>query len=174
MKEEERQMTIKATSATIYLGTIPLNVYQLPDGGYAVDQIGVMNAVGKEKQALNRFIKGNSPLALPFTGYNFAREESIPVEGNILSIKPVPLQLVTTYWLYEAAKGNLKAQALVQACMAESIERRADTAFKLKRTEKEYNLRFGERFESVLTENRQEIIERRLPGDDLYLPDGIN
>ena len=58
--------------------------------------------------------------------------------------------------------------------MAESIERRADAAFSIKRTEPEYNLRFGESFESVMLENRKEVIERRLPGDDLYLPDGIN
>jgi hypothetical protein len=25
-----------------------------------------------------------------------------------------------------------------------------------------------------MLENRKEVIERRLPGDDLYLPDGIN
>ena len=58
--------------------------------------------------------------------------------------------------------------------MAESIERRADAAFRIKRTEPEYNLRFGESFESVMLENRQEMTGRRLPGDDLYLPDGIN
>ncbi|MEG4167826.1 MULTISPECIES: hypothetical protein [unclassified Microcoleus] len=58
--------------------------------------------------------------------------------------------------------------------MAESIERRADAAFSIKRTEPEYNVRFGEFVESVMLENRQEITNRRLPGDDLYLPDGIN
>ena len=47
-------------------------------------------------------------------------------------------------------------------------------AFNLKRTESEYNLRFGKFFESVMSENRPEVIERRLPGDDLYLPEGIN
>ena len=51
----------------------------------------------------------------------------------------------------------MKAQALVQASMAESIERRADAAFSIKRTEPEYTLRFGESFESVmLLENRQD------------------
>lgn len=68
----------------------------------------------------------------------------------------------------------MKAQALVQASMAESIERRADVAFSIKRTESEYNLRFGKSFESLLFENQQEVIERRLPGDDLYYPEGIN
>jgi hypothetical protein len=167
-------MTVKAISATILLGAIPLDVYQLPDGGYKVDAIGVMNAVDKKGSALSRFLTGKSPLALPFGGYNFTQAQSIPVEGNAQLIKPIPIALATAYWLHEVGKGNVKAQALVQASMAESIERRADAAFSIKRTELEYNLRFGESFESLMFENRQEITGRRLPGDDLYLPDGIN
>lgn len=167
-------MTVKAISATILLGAIPLVVYQLPDGGYKVDAIGVMGAVDKQKQSLTRFINGKSPLALPFSSYNFTQAESIPVVGDAQLIKPIPIALATAYWLNEVSKGNQKAQALVQASMAESIERRADVAFSIKRTEPEYNLRFAETYESILLENRQEVIERRLPGDDLYLPDWIN
>ena len=169
-------MTVKAISATILLGAIPLHVYQLPDGGYKVDAIGVMNAVDKKGSALTRFITGKSALALPFNGYNFTQVPSIPVTGNAQLIKPIPIALATAYWLNEATKGkgNVKAQALVQASMAESIERRADVAFTIKRTESEYNVRFGEFVESVMLDNWQEIIDRRLPGDDLYLPEGIN
>jgi hypothetical protein len=133
-----------------------------------------MNAVDKQKQSLSRFITGKSALALPFGGYNFTQAPSIPVYGNAQFIKPIPIGLATAYWLHEATKGNVKARALVQASMAESIERRADTAFSIKRTESEYNVRFSEFVESVLFENRQEVIERRLPGDDLYYPEGIN
>jgi len=167
-------MTVKAISATILLGAIPLVVYQLPDGGYKVDAIGVMGAVDKQKQSLTRFINGKSPLALPFSGYNFTQAESIPVEGNAQLIKPIPILLATAYWLNQANKGNQRAQALVQASMAESIERRADAAFTIKRTQVEYNSRFTQTYQSVLLENRQEVIERRLPGDELYLPEGIN
>ncbi|MEG4251808.1 hypothetical protein [Microcoleus sp. Pol10D4] len=167
-------MTVKAISATILLGAIPLHVYQLPDGGYKVDAIGVMGAVDKKGSALTKFLAGKSALALPFGGYNFTQAQSIPVEGNAQLIKPVPIALATAYWLNEATKGNVKAQALVQASMAESIERRADVAFTIKRTESEYNLRFGKSFESVMLGNRQDVIDRRLPGDDLYLPEGIN
>lgn len=167
-------MTVKAISATILLGVIPLVVYQLPDGGYKVDAIGVMGAVDKKGSTLTRFINGKSSLALPFSGYNFTQAESIPVEGDAQLIKPIPIALATAYWLHEVGKGNVKAQALVQASMAESIERRADVAFEIKRTQVEYNLRFTQTYQSVLFDNRQEVIERRLPGDDLYLPEGIN
>jgi hypothetical protein len=167
-------MTVKAISATILLGAIPLVVYQLPDGGYKVDAIGVMGAVDKKGSALTRFITGKSALALPFNGYNFTQAQSIPVVGNAQLMKPIPIALATAYWLNEATKGNVKARALVQASMAESIERRADTAFSIKRAESEYNVQFGKFVESVMLENRQEVIERRLPGDDLYYPEGIN
>lgn len=167
-------MTVKAISATILLGAIPLSVYQLPDGGYKVDAIGVMGAVDKKGNALTRFLTGKSALALPFNGYNFTQAPSIPVYGNAQLIKPIPIPLATAYWLNQANKGNQKAQALVQASMAESIERRADAAFSIKRTEPEYNVRFGKSFESVMLGNRQDVIDRRLPGDDLYLPEGIN
>ena len=71
-------------------------------------------------------------------------------------------QIDLLYWLHEVSKGNVKAQALVQASMAESIERRADAAFSIKRTEREYNVRFGKFVESVMLENRKEVIKRRL------------
>ncbi|MGD1700508.1 hypothetical protein [Dapis sp. BLCC M229] len=58
--------------------------------------------------------------------------------------------------------------------MIESIERRADSAFKVQRKESEYNQIFSENYEEILAENREEIEDRRLPGDDLYLPPEIN
>ena len=95
-------MTVKAISATILLGAIPLSVYQLPDGGYKVDAIGVMNAVDKKGSALTKFLAGKSVLALPFNGYNFTQAPSLPVEGNAQLIKPIPIPLATAYWLNEA------------------------------------------------------------------------
>ena len=84
------------------------------------------------------------------------------MEGNAQLIKPIPIALATAYWLNEATKGNVKAQALVQASMAESIERRADAAFSIKRTEPEYNVRFGEFVESVMLENRARDYEQEI------------
>jgi len=59
---------------------------------------------------------------------------------------------------------------LLQLSVAFSLKAEAFT----KCTEPEYNSRFVQTFESVLLENRQEVISRRLPGDELYLPDEIN
>ncbi|MGL4498660.1 MAG: hypothetical protein ACRCU2_06315 [Planktothrix sp.] len=166
--------TKKATKAIIHLGTIPLDVYQMPDQSYRLCVDSVTGALEKQRKDLLKFIKGRSKQALPFKNYALVQAPLVPTDGDELYFKPIPINLATAYWHYHSKKNNDIADALVQACMIESIERRADTAFKFKRTEKEYNRRFGRNLEKVLMYNRKEIIERRLMGDDLYYPPGIN
>jgi hypothetical protein len=163
-----------AIRATIYLGNIPLDVYQMPDSSYKLYAESVTKVIDKPGRDLLNFLQGKSLQALPFNNYNLVHAERVEVEGQGGFIKPIPVKLATSYWLYRAIKGNVKAQALAQACMVESIERRADKAFSIKRSETEYNQRFGELWEEVVSENRCEVQARRLPGDDLYLPVGIN
>lgn len=134
----------------------------------------VAGAVDKHGRDLIRFLNGKSSLALPFKGYNLIHAQTVEVEGQGAFIKPVPVTLATSFWLFEACKGNMKAQAIAQASMMESIERRADKAFYLQRTEAEYNQSFTETLDSILNYNRKEVEARRLPGDDLYLPAEIN
>ncbi|HEY9695643.1 MAG TPA: hypothetical protein V6D15_25985 [Oculatellaceae cyanobacterium] len=164
----------KAVKETIYLGSIPLDVYLMPDGTYKLYAESVTGVLNQKGIDLIRFMNGRSRQALPFKGYNLIHAETIEVEGEGGWIKPIPVNLATAFWLYKAIQGDEKAQLLAQACMAETIERRADIAFKFKRTEEEYNQKFGERLEKALTYNRQEMNNRRLPGDDFYLPTGIN
>ena len=166
--------TKKAVKATINLGDIPLDVYQLPDGSYQLYTESITDAIAQEHKDLLTFIKGKSEQALPFKGYNLLHAPRVEVEEEEIYIKVAPIRLATSYWLYRAIKGNKKAQALVQASIVETIERRADKAFSIKRSETEYNKLFTETMEQILIENREEISERRLPGDDLYYPDEIN
>ena len=161
----------KAVKATIHLGSIPLDVYQLPNGSYKLYAESITDAIDRQGRDLLNFLRGKSPQALPFKDYNLVQAQKIEVEGQGSYIKPIPVPLATSYWLYRAIKGNEKAQLLAHACMIESIERRADMAFNLKRTEEEYNKRFDK---VILLYNREEVTARRLPGDDLYLPPGIN
>jgi len=161
----------KAVKAIIYLGNIPLDVYQLPDSSYKLYAESVTAAIDKQGRDLLNFLRGKSLQALPFKDYNLIHAPKVEVDGQGGFIKPIPVPLATSYWLYRAFKGNIKAQAIAQACMIESIERRADMAFNLKRTEEEYNKRFEE---IILIYNREEVVTRRLPGDDLYLPLGVN
>ncbi|YAF99525.1 MAG: hypothetical protein AB3A66_29880 (plasmid) [Nodularia sp. CChRGM 3473] len=166
--------TQKAVKATIHLGSIPIDVYQMPDGSYKLYMESVTEAIKRPNNDLLRFVQSKSPQALPYKNRNLLQEPMIEVEGYGGFVKPIPVELATTYWLYRAINGNEIAQALVQASLIESIERRADTAFVFKRTEEEYNQRFGERLEDILAYNREEVEDRRLPGDSLYLPRRIN
>lgn len=168
------KITQKALKATISLGSIPLDVYQLPDGSYKLYNESVIAAIDRPKDDLLRFLKGKSPQALPYKDRSLQQEQMVEVEDYGGYIKPIPVELATAYWLYCAIKGNPKAQALVQASLIETIERRADKAFEFKRTEEEYNQRFGETLEDALADKKEEVNDRRLPGDDMYLPRGVN
>lgn len=157
----------KAVQVTIYLGSIPLDVYQMPDGSYKLYAESVTKVIDREGRDFLNFLRGKSLQALPFNDYNLVHASRVEVEGQGGFIKPISVNLATSYWLYRAVKGNILAQALAQASMMESIERRADEAFNIKRTEAEYNRRFSKLWEEVVTDNRWEVQARRLPGDDL-------
>ncbi|NEO52486.1 MAG: hypothetical protein F6K54_05010 [Okeania sp. SIO3B5] len=171
---ENKSNFTKAVKATIYLGEIPLDVYQTNDGKYHLHIESVTSAIDEKNRDLERFIKGKSEFALDFKGSNLNSFDKVRVEGDEVIIISIPVPLATSYWHYRSKNRNKKADAIVQACMRESVERRADSAFKVQRTESDYNKIFAGNYEEVLGENREEIKNRRLPGDDLYLPVEIN
>lgn len=171
---ENKSNATKAVKATIYLGTIPLDVYQTDDGKYHLHIESVTGAIDEENRDIERFIKGKSELASLFKGTNLNRFPMFWVEGKEGIIRSIPVRLAILYWHYRSKNRNKKADAIVQACMIESIERRADSAFKVQRTESDYNQIFSENYEEILAENREEIRDRRLPGDNLYFPVEIN
>jgi hypothetical protein len=88
------------------------------------------------------FLDGKSPEALAFKGYTC---QKMRVEGERITIDAVPIELATAYWRYWDKRDNLEAQALIDACVAEAIERRADRVFGIHRTEEEYNQRLQEK-----------------------------
>ncbi|MCC3499639.1 MAG: hypothetical protein JGK03_26185 [Microcoleus sp. PH2017_25_DOB_D_A] len=50
-----------AERATIYLGSIPLEVFMLPDSQYVLSQTQVAEAVGKTKVSFGDFLVSKSP-----------------------------------------------------------------------------------------------------------------
>lgn len=140
--------TTKAVRATIYLGTIPLEVFQLPDGKYWLSQTGVAEAVGNDRRGVSDFSKGKSPEAIPYKNFKCRK---LAVEGLKTKINGVPIEIASAYWLKEALSGNLLAIRLLGACAAEAIERRADTAFDVQRTEAERQERMDARIKGKLT-----------------------
>lgn len=139
--------TIKAERAVIELGSIPLNVYQLPDGSYRLSGRNVTDAVEEDNNTLIRFYGVKSLNDLPSAGLERYKINA-GKEGSPFS--PVAIQDAAVYWGHCAQKGNALASAILVACAIESIERRADKAFGKARSEAEYNTRMKARIEGMV------------------------
>jgi hypothetical protein len=145
--------TQKATRATIKLGNIELDGFQKPDGSYCLSQTQVCEIVQKDKRSMRDFLASESPLALPYKALSGGKSKGtnltkLVVQGDTAqNITEVPLELAFVYWLKESSQGNLTAIGLVAACGMESIERRLDAAFGIKRSEQERNDRLEARID---------------------------
>lgn len=140
--------TIKASRATISLGDIPLNVYQLPDGSYRLAGRNVTDAVGEDHPTMARFYGVKSLKDLPGAGSEW-NKISAGKEGS--PFFPVAIEDAVVFWGSLAQKGNALATSILVACAIEAIERRADSAFGKSRTEEERNIRFKARMEGKET-----------------------
>lgn len=144
--DSEAQFIGKARERTIFLGEISLYVFQLPSGEYKLSQTQVAEAIGKPESSFREFLASKSPEALPYKGFHSGK---LSVEGRNMPINPIPVSLAVAYWTKESFAGNLIAIRFLAASAKESIERRADVAFGVKRTEREYNYRFKSAFEKL-------------------------
>lgn len=131
----------KAKEEEIVLGTVLIKVFQLPNGEYRLSQSQVTEAIGKPNRSIIQFLGGKSLEALPYKGFELSK--SLEVEGSNRPISPIPISIATAYWRYWDKQQNSQASAIIDGCVQEAIERRADTAFGVVRTEEEYNQRFG-------------------------------
>lgn len=137
----------KARRRTIKLGDISLSVFQLAAGAYRLSQTQVAEAIGKDESSFREFLESKSPEALPYKDFESGK---LSVEGSNKPINPIPVPLAIAYWTKEARVGNSIAFRLLAASAVEAIERRADKAFGVQRTEDEYNLRFKNVFEKLV------------------------
>jgi len=149
----EQNTAIKAKEAKISLGSILLDVYQLPSGEYRLSQTQASAIVEKDEFYFRYFLRSNSPEALPYKGFT---PDKLVVTGN-KKIRPngIPIPLAIAFWTKEATTGNPVAARLLGACAVETIERRADKAFGITRTEDQYNRRFTKAFESFVTQSHE-------------------
>jgi hypothetical protein len=135
--------TIKAVRAQISLGAIPLNVYQMPSGVYQLAGKNVTDAIGEEHKSLGRLYGVKSLKDLPHNDSALGTVQAETGESFI----PIAIEDAATYWHAKSFAGNERAKALTLACLIESIERRADAAFGIQRTEEERNQRLQQRLE---------------------------
>jgi hypothetical protein len=140
---------IRVKSETIYLGDFPITVMQMPDGSYCLSKTDIAKIIGEQRQSTNDFLEGDSLLALPFKGMIFP---PVRVPGKV-GTPPiaVPIKVATAYWRYWDKKyNNVIAEAIMDACLQETIERRADIAFGILRSEDDRNQKFAATVENFV------------------------
>ncbi|WP_414571755.1 hypothetical protein [Nostoc sp. CCY 9925] len=134
-------MTTKAKRALTQVAGIEVEVFQMPDGSYVMSQNQASNVIGLQGIYALRFLEESNIKVLPdkdFKDYRIAIESKADSRGGRGRIKVVPISIAFDFWLDQAFKGNVKAQALVRACGQETLQRRCDTAFNQSKSEQQY------------------------------------
>lgn len=150
--------TVRAKRAEIELGDFTLEVFQLPNGDYRLSQSQVAEIVEKDETLVRRFSTSKSPEALPYKGLTLGYFD---VEDERTRVKGVPIDLAVAFWTKEAVAKNAVAARLLGACAIESLEKRADKAFGIHRTDADYNDRLKRNFEDLkLIVSELEYLER--------------
>jgi hypothetical protein len=143
-------MTIKAIKATIILGDIDLDVYQLPDGQYFLSLTQVAETIDMPLKRMSQIRE--LKMAQTLYPQGFRMSEKVKVEGGTKPVTIISLDDVAKYWTLAAFQTqNAKAMSLLAASQAEALERRADTAFGIKRAEEERNDRYVIRKDGIVS-----------------------
>ena len=150
---------VRAERVTIQLGDIPLNVYQLPDGSYRLSGRNITEAIKEAPNTLSRSMGVKTLEALPGAG---SERYKVSAGKDGSPFHPVAVEDAVTYWGIRAQQGNALAVGLLTACAIEAIERRADKALGVKRSEEERNL---------LLESRTKRIAARFAWTDIIKQD---
>ncbi|MGL5075111.1 MAG: hypothetical protein ACRDBG_04635 [Waterburya sp.] len=159
--------SIKAVRASICIGNIKLDCYQMPDGSYRMSQTQVLQII--EIQARRYTQIRDSKEAQSFA---LKEIELYPItldngaKANTIAIEDVP-----KVWRVcsKLKRGNQEIlEALLDACLLEALERRADAAFGVIRSEEERNIRLQARMDGILSRNFwTETIDRYLQNNEV-------
>ncbi len=180
--------SIKATRASVQIGSLTVDGFMLPDGSYRMSLTQTAESVGKparstfdflRSKALKRLLSeaGGTFDFLPFDTVSAISSDTYTVdqflvdiggEGSLgqTRIRGVPLEIVILYWHWESFRGNKQAFFLVTGLATETLERRFDVAFGVSRTETEWNERLIQR-NSVLERALTELGEAFAIEDDI-------
>ena len=152
--------SIRATRASVQIGSMEIDGFMLPDGSYRMSQAQVAQAVDKPPVNALRFLGSKAIKGLLGEGYTDYTPEQVEIESEEgkrgqSRFNALPLEVATAYWVNQCFQGNKQALALVMALATETLERRFDNAFGVSRTETERNERLSQRnqqFERALAE----------------------
>jgi hypothetical protein len=171
----------KAVTATVQLGDLSIDGYMMPNGEFRAGIAGASVLLGHAKNWFNR-LRTEAPNKLKalqdggFTGY--VQPVVIPRESGTRGAsraQTISLKDLTTLITVEALSGNKRAIALQAAFTLGGLDALFRDAFGIPQQSQDERRRFFsltyEEFLEALAENRTELEQLRLPGDDLYDPD---
>ena len=180
--------SIKATRASVQIGSLTVDDFMLPDGSYRMSLTQTAESVGKPARSTFDFLRSKALKRLlgeaegtfdflPFDTVSAISSDTYTVdqflvdiggEGSLgqTRIRGVPLEIVILYWHWESFRGNKQAFFLVTGLATETLERRFDVAFGVSRTETEWNERLIQR-NSVLERALTELGEAFAIEDDI-------
>ena len=141
----------KAKRATVEIGPLSVDGFQMPDGSYRMSQTQAAECVGKPQRNAGRFLESKGIKALRGEGYTPDTIEVDPsdqVRGQA-RFNALPPDVISAYWLWEASKGNQQAISLCYALMAETLERRFDAAFGVERSESDREALLAQRLQQT-------------------------
>jgi hypothetical protein len=135
---------IKAKRVLIQHGEFELEVFQMPGGEYRLSQSQILERIDEDPAWISRLTK-KAPKNLKALQDKGFRGCLIPVkiegEAKARQAKTLSIEDAGHVWGWFAINGNAKALAMLVASNTESIERRADAAFGVIRSEAERNER---------------------------------
>ncbi|GAA6621565.1 hypothetical protein [Scytonema sp. NUACC26] len=133
---------IKAKPVTVPFGGIDLNGYVLPNGTYALSQSQVAEAIEVSPVYALRFLELKQLESSPgqdYTDYKIEVENNGQGKRGSTRIKIIPTKYAALFWMQQAIKGNVKAQALASAALEESLDTRFDKVLKIERLQEYYD-----------------------------------
>ena len=169
--------SIKATRATVTLGSLTVDGFMLPDGSYRMSQTQAAECIEEDAVYARNFLTSKALKALRDKGYTPETFEVDPIgqSRGQTRIRGWTLDIVYAYWVYRCHKGSPKAFALVMALGTETLERRFDRAFGVARSEDDWDKRLSDRIVEQLESelgtafaevdsaiNREKLLEQQL------------
>ena len=143
--------SVRASRAWVQI-SLTVGGFVLPDGSYRTQPHTDSRVCGPKGPEHLRFLGSKAFKALADQGYTPQISEIKSADEQLRGqsqINALLLAAVRKYWLWQAHRENKQALALVEALMAETLERRLDEAFGVIRTELERNELLSQRVQEL-------------------------
>ena len=144
----------KAQRATVQIGSLSVDGFQMPDGSHRMSITGAAEAVSLTVSNASDFLRSKAIKAL-LGNDSTPRISEVEVEptGQLTGqtrIRALPLDVVIAYWHWQSHRGNKQALQLCIALATETLERRFDAAFGVERSESDRNAILAQRLQADL------------------------